>query len=101
MVVVENLSRSALYEILRPTQTDTNNDITFKFLKSPFFLIPMDSSNFSKSSSPPFSCLHATRKCLVSVFDKSKRKITTPVKNCKTSDGLKIFLHGGKLYRCA
>ncbi len=52
MVVCENLSRSAVFEILRPVRLTRTTIPHSKSLKSPFFPILMLGLNFSKSSSP-------------------------------------------------
>ncbi len=52
MVVCENPSRSAVYEILRPVRLAPTTIPRSKSLKSPFFPVLMLGLNFSKSSSP-------------------------------------------------
>ncbi len=52
MVVHENLSRSAVSEIIRPARLAPTTIPHSKSLKSPFFLILMLGLNFNKSSLP-------------------------------------------------
>ncbi len=52
MVVRENPSRSAVYEILRPARLVLTTIPRSKSLKSPFFPVLMLGLNFSKTSSP-------------------------------------------------
>ncbi len=52
MVVRENLSRSTVFEILRPARLAPTTIPRSKSLKSPFFPILMLGLNFSKSSLP-------------------------------------------------
>ncbi len=52
MVVHENPSRSAVFEILRPARLAPTTIPHSKSLKSPFFPILLLGLNFSKSSSP-------------------------------------------------
>ncbi len=52
MVVRENPSRSAVFEILRPARLAPTTIPRSKSLKSPFFPVLMLGLNFSKSSSP-------------------------------------------------